>query len=208
MTHSFVFLCFIKPILGNRYGPGVSSCQQTSGNNLGVAGSAPSTRAPGLPIRDCARGRNNRAQMCAQLSAIDVTERTFFERLYLVLGLRNCTLSQLFLCIHNPDHSMHNCFSIFVYFFSPNGPSIFCYHDSPSNLAESLYPPLHLNYIAGYTHPLLFLFQLTQQLTPWTNRGKPWRLRVLAGPKFVRTLRALRHWSRCMWVEWAVTSRS
>ena len=30
-------LCFIKrdPILGNRYGPGVSSCQQTSDNNLG-----------------------------------------------------------------------------------------------------------------------------------------------------------------------------
>jgi len=44
-------------------------------------------RVPGLPIRDCARGCNNRAQMCAQLSAIDVTARTFFERLYLVLGL-------------------------------------------------------------------------------------------------------------------------
>jgi len=33
-------------------------------------------------LRDCARGYNNRAQMCAQLSAIDVTEKTFFERLY------------------------------------------------------------------------------------------------------------------------------
>jgi len=30
---------------------------------------------------------NNRVQMCPQLSAIDVTEKTFFERLYLVLGL-------------------------------------------------------------------------------------------------------------------------
>jgi len=28
-------LCFIKLILGNRYGPGVSSCQQTLNNNLG-----------------------------------------------------------------------------------------------------------------------------------------------------------------------------
>jgi len=29
-----VLLCFINPMLGNRYGPGVSSCQQTS-DNLG-----------------------------------------------------------------------------------------------------------------------------------------------------------------------------
>jgi len=35
-----VLLCFIKPILGNCYGPGVSSCQQTSDNNLGFAGSS------------------------------------------------------------------------------------------------------------------------------------------------------------------------
>jgi len=45
-------------------------------------------RLQGLPVRDCARGCNNRAQMCTQLSAIDVTARTFFERLYLVVGLR------------------------------------------------------------------------------------------------------------------------
>jgi len=44
-------------------------------------------RVPGLPIRDCAKGCNNCAQMCAQLSATDVTAKTFFERLYLVLGL-------------------------------------------------------------------------------------------------------------------------
>jgi len=44
-------------------------------------------RVPGLPIRDCARGCNSRAQICSQLSAIIVTEKTFFERLYLVLGL-------------------------------------------------------------------------------------------------------------------------
>jgi len=45
---------------------------------------------------------------------------------------------------------------------------------------------LHLNYVAGYTDPLLFLFERTQQLMPLTTRGKPWRLRVWAGPKFVR----------------------
>jgi len=76
----------VKPILENCYGPGVSSCQQTSDNNLGVAGSS-----------------------------------TF-----------------------------------------------------------------HLNYVAGYTNPLLFLFERTQQLTPLSTRGKPWRLRVWAGPKFVQ----------------------
>ena len=30
-----VLLCFINPILGNRYGPGVSSCQENSDNHLG-----------------------------------------------------------------------------------------------------------------------------------------------------------------------------
>ena len=42
--HLCVLLRFIKPILENLYGPGVSSCQQTSDdNNLGVAGSSPLT---------------------------------------------------------------------------------------------------------------------------------------------------------------------
>jgi len=44
---------------------------------------------------------------------------------------------------------------------------------------------LHLNYVADYINHLLFLFERTQQLTPWTTKGKPWRLRVWAGPKFV-----------------------
>jgi len=45
-------------------------------------------RVPGLPIRDCARGCNNRSQSRPMMSAIDVTAKTFFERLYLVVGLR------------------------------------------------------------------------------------------------------------------------
>jgi len=52
---------------------------------------------------------------------------------------------------------------------------------------------LHYKSAAGYTWPLLFLFKQTQQLTPLTTRGKPWRLRVCAGPTFVRP-----HW-------WGVT---
>jgi len=35
IAYDVVLLCFIDPILGNRYGPGVSSSQQTSDNNLG-----------------------------------------------------------------------------------------------------------------------------------------------------------------------------
>jgi len=46
---------------------------------------------------------------------------------------------------------------------------------------------LHLTYVAGYTDPHFFLFERTQQLTPLTTRCKPWRLRVWADPKFVRT---------------------
>jgi len=45
-------------------------------------------RVPGLSIRDCARGCSNCGHTRPQLSAIDLTEKTFFERLYLVLGLR------------------------------------------------------------------------------------------------------------------------
>ena len=40
------------------------------------------TGVPELPIKYFVRGYSNRAQMCPRLSAIDVTEKTFFERLY------------------------------------------------------------------------------------------------------------------------------
>jgi len=72
-------------------------------------------RVPGLPIRDCARSFNNRAQMCAQLNAIDVTAKTFFERLYLVLGLRkiaplvNCSYASTTLIIHFTTISRFLC---------------------------------------------------------------------------------------------------
>jgi len=98
-------------------------------------------RVPRLPIRDCARGCNNRAQMCAQLNAMDVTARTFLKRLYLVLGLRkiapwvNCSYAA------TTWSFTAQLFLDFCAIFSPNGPSIFSLHDSPRNLAESRYPP-------------------------------------------------------------------
>jgi len=42
---------------------------------------------PGLPIRDCARGCNNCVHTRVQMSAIDVTKKKLFERLYLVPGM-------------------------------------------------------------------------------------------------------------------------
>ena len=55
-------------------------------------------RVQGLPIRDCARGCINRGYIWLQLCAIDVTEKTFFERLYWVLGLRKIAL-----CVSFPN---------------------------------------------------------------------------------------------------------
>ena len=82
-------------------------------------------RVHGLPIRDCARGFNNDAQMCPQLSAIAVTEKTFFERLYLVLGLRkiapwvNCPYAPTTPTIHI------QIFLDFCAIVFPSGPSFF-----------------------------------------------------------------------------------
>jgi len=70
-----------------------------------------STRVPGLPIRDCARGCNHRGQSRPIMSAIDVTAKTFFERLYLVLELRkivlcvSCPYAPTTLPIHIPTIS-------------------------------------------------------------------------------------------------------
>jgi len=73
------------------------------------------TRVPGLPIRVCAKSFNNRAQMCAHLSAIDVTAKTFFEHLYLVLGLQkiapwvNCSYASTTLIIQCTTISRFLC---------------------------------------------------------------------------------------------------
>jgi len=98
-------------------------------------------RVPGLPIRDCARNNNNRAQMCPKLSATDVTEKTFFERLYLfskigTFGSRvNCPYAPTTPTVHSTT------ISLFLWIFFPwMAPQFFCHHDSPSNLTESQYP--------------------------------------------------------------------
>jgi len=88
----------------------------------------------GPPIRDCARGCNIREHTRTQLSAIDVTKKTSFERLHLVLGLRkiapwvNCPYAPTTLTIHPTT-----IFRFLCNFF-PLIPIIcFVQHDSPSN---------------------------------------------------------------------------
>jgi len=67
-------------------------------------------RVPGLPIRDCTRGYNNRGQSRPMISAIEVTAKTFFERLYLLLGLREIAL---------PMHPQPRLLQLFSRFFWP-----------------------------------------------------------------------------------------
>jgi len=83
-------------------------------------------RLPGLPIRDCARGCNNRAQMCVQLSALAVRERHFLTFVFGSRIAQNCALCQLSVCTHKFDHSLHNYFSISVNFFPRMAPHFFC----------------------------------------------------------------------------------
>ena len=95
-------------------------------------------RVPGLSIRDCARGCNNRAQMCVLMSTIGVTAKMFFDCLYFVVELHKIALCVSCPCAPTTPTMYSATISRFLCNFSPNGPSFFC-HDSPSNLAESLF---------------------------------------------------------------------
>jgi len=99
----------------------------------------------GLPIRDCARGCTNRGQWRPMMSAIDVTAKTLFERLYLVLGTFgprvNCPYAPTTPTVHSTTISRFLCS------FFARMASHFCgHHDSPSNLAKSRYPPGALHF--------------------------------------------------------------
>jgi len=82
-------------------------------------------RVPGLPIRDCARSCNNREHMRTQLSAINVTEKAFFERLYLVSGLGTFGPGVKCSCAPTPPPFTQQLFLDFREFFFPEWPLIF-----------------------------------------------------------------------------------
>jgi len=98
-------------------------------------------RVPGLPIRECARGCNNREHTRTQLSAIDVTGKAFFERLYLVPGLSPSEPRVHCPYAPTPPPLVRQLFLDFRAFFSHVAPHFLSAHDSPSNIAESRYPP-------------------------------------------------------------------
>ena len=125
MIHTYVYM----------YTCGFSVCVWV-GERICVA-----RRIPGLPIRDCARGCNICVNMRAQMSAIDVTKKILFERLYLVSGIRTFApwVNRPYAPTTPTVHS--TTISRFPWNFFPRmTPHFFGHHDSPSNLAESRYP--------------------------------------------------------------------
>jgi len=106
-------------------------------------------RVPWFPIRDCARGCNNCVHTRPLMSAIDVTKKLLFERLYLVPGMGtfgpwvNCPYAPTTPTVHSTIISRFTC-----NFFTRAAPHCFGHHDSPSNLAESRYPPRKSTYVS------------------------------------------------------------
>ena len=82
-------------------------------------------RVPGLPIRDCAKSCNNREHTETQLSAIHVTAKAFFERLYLVLRLNPFEPRVKCPYAPTPPPLAHSYFLISVQFMWP---LVFCQH--------------------------------------------------------------------------------
>jgi len=96
------------------------------------------TRVPGLPIRDCARGCNNCNHTWPQINTIVVTEKILFEHFCLVLGMS--TFGPWVNCPYAPTTPtvQTTLISRFMCNFFPQMAPHFCIHrHSPCNLAES-----------------------------------------------------------------------
>jgi len=97
------------------------------------------TRVPGLPVVDCAKNSNNLAPRCPMLSAIDMTAKTFFERLYLVSGLAPIGAPGQLSLYSNPPTAHYLAISPFPCKHFPMWPLFFPV-STFRNLAESQYP--------------------------------------------------------------------
>jgi len=82
---------------------------------------------PGLPIRNCAGSSNNLVPRGTKVSAIDVTQREFFERLYWFQDRAHLSLESTVRVLPHHHCSPYNYFSISVQFFRM-WPLIFCQH--------------------------------------------------------------------------------
>ena len=92
-------------------------------------------RVPGLPIRNCAGSSNLLVPRGTKVSAIDVTQKLFFERLYWFQDWAHLSPKSTVRVLPLPHCSLYNYFSISVQFFSDVAPHFLSAHDSPSNLA-------------------------------------------------------------------------
>jgi len=108
---------------------------------LRKCGYAVPTRVPGLPIRNCAGRSNNLVPRGTKVSAIDVTWKVFCERLYWFQDWAHLSSKSTVRVLPHPHCSLYNYISISVQFFSDVAPHFLSAYDSPSNLAESRYPP-------------------------------------------------------------------
>ena len=92
---------------------------------LGECHSIRTRRVLGLFIRHCAASPNNCVPGRPKLSVIRVTVKTFFERLYLVLGLSPFEPRVNNPCAPTPPPLLLRLFLDFCAIFSSSGPSIF-----------------------------------------------------------------------------------
>jgi len=93
------------------------------------------TKVPRLPIRDCTGSSNNLVPRSTNVSAIDVTAKAFFERLYVVPGLRQFAAFVTMPSAPTPPPFTLQLFLDLSTIFFLGGRSFFSQHDSPSNLA-------------------------------------------------------------------------
>jgi len=95
----------------------------------------PRWRVLGLPIGDCTRGCNNCDHTRPQMSAIDVTKKKLFARLYLVPGMGTCGPWVIWPYLPTTPTVHYTTISGFpCKFFSQMAPHFFGHHDAPSNL--------------------------------------------------------------------------
>ena len=85
----------------------------------------PIGRVPGLPIRDYAGSCDSSVHGHTTVRAIDVTAKTFFERLYLVPGLSPFEPRVKCLCAPTPPPFAKQLFLDFCELFFPECPPIF-----------------------------------------------------------------------------------
>jgi len=158
------------------------------------------TRVPGLPIGDCAEISNNLVPRGTKLSAIDVTSKAIFERLYVVLGLS--PFEPRVKCPYTPTLPplTRKLFLDFRAIVFPSGPSFFYQHTihqviwpspgtlRPTEIITETWENCYCSFLCSFTstNPLRVEFHWKlivgipgmQKLlfSPWQTLGVPFAL--------------------------------